>query len=307
MSLLEDYNSPKHDCHVYFIADCSQNMTGLRIASLNDAIENLLLPMIEELNSNSSDVNVIVKVLCVNNDPKIIFSSDLNSFVWHTINASGDFYFGRALACLTDDVKRNFRTHNFDPIFILLSSSCSIDLWQFYLKRLYNVDAFNYGHKIAVAIGDDCNTEILQAFTKHDSHIIIVHNIDKLKNLIRFTWSYPEWDACSNDSFEKCIGDIGLIIDQAVASFGKEVLLSPRIINILNDYKAFVSDQAKLFIFKTIQKNPQFKNLIYSEDWYYDSVSFSTKLAQNTGIDCKKIQSVIDEIGFGLNQTLFNS
>ena len=281
-------------------------MEGAKIGSVNDSIENTMT-IFSALNSKNSGIKIVLKVLLVNDKPGIVFDSELNGFIWQGVNACGDFYFGRALSCLTDDVICNFHTSNCDPIFILLTSSPSKDSWEFYLRRLCNVKAFEYGHKIAIAVGNNVDLEMLRSFTKCDDHIIKVHNIDYLKNLIHVTYSYPEWEASDNDKFEKCKGDIGLIIDQAVSLFGKEVLLSTKVFNILNDYHAFASNRAESFIFKTIQCDPHFKDLINSDNWYLESISFCERLSHNTGIDTEKLQAVIDAIGFGLNQTIYKS
>ena len=306
MGLLDQCKIPSKLLFIYIIVDGSQNMEGAKIGSVNDSIENIMT-IFPDLNSKNLGIKIVLKVLLVNDKSGIVFDSELNGFIWQGVNTSGDFYFGRALSCLTDDVIRNFHTSNCDPIFILLTSSPSKDSWEFYLRRLYNVNAFEYGHKIAIAVGNNVDLEMLRSFTNCDNHIIKAYNIDSIKNLIRVTYSYPEWEACDNDKLEKCKGDIGLIIDQAVSLFGKDVLCSSKMINILNDYHAFASDHAEAFIFKTIQRDPHFKDLINSNNWYLESVSFCERLSNYTGIDNQKLQAVIDAIGFGLNQTIYKS
>lgn len=303
MNILDHFNMPRRDLFVYFIVDCSRNMEGSRIGSVNDAIENIL-PLIKNLNDENPDANIILKILKANDNPQIVYSSDTNGFIWQNISASGDLYWGRSFNYLTEDIKQNCKTQNYDPIFVLFSSSPSVDVWDFHLKRLFNLESFDYGHKIAVAIGSDCDPEMLRAFTQRDSHIIEVHNIDKIKDLIRITWSYPEWDACDGDDFKKCMGDMALILDQSISKFGKDILLSSRIINILSDYNGFSLNRAFKFIFKTIQNDASFERLINSDNWNFDSVSFGSRLAQDTGIDFENIQQVLNSIGLGLKQTI---
>lgn len=296
---------PVRDLNIYWLIDGSSNMTGSRIGAVNDAMENIL-PVLEEIDNENSDANILIHSIILNDTPHSMYSEGKRprDYIWQKIESKGDFYFGRGLDCLTKCVKKDFNTQNYDSIFILLTSSKSKDIWDFHLQRLRNIETFDWGHKIAVPIGDDCDLKMLQSFTGSDKNIFRVRDIDNLRNAIRVTWSYPEWFV-NEGSFQGCKGDMALIIDKSVELFGKEIIKSPRMLHLLNDYGAFKSNRSKSFIFKTIQKDPKFEALLNSTNWYFDSVVFSKRLSQDTGIEYQSIQCVIDAIGLGMGQTIY--
>lgn len=305
MGLLDSERVPRRDLFIYFLIDCSSNMGGSKIGAVNDAMENLLVTL-EEINNTNPSGDIILKVLLINDNPQWMYSEgkDVGDFVWQVIRASGDFYFGKALNYLTKDIIDSFDSYNYDPIFILLTSSPSVDVWEFSLKRLYNLETFDWGHKIAITIGDSCEFDMLRAFTRDEDKIFNLSNIDRLKNAIHITWSYPEWYA-SDGTFQGCKGDIALIIDKSIELFGKDIVTSSRMLHILNDYEAFKGDRAKKFIFNTIQNDSKFELLLNSNNWNFDSVIYSKRLSHDTGIDYQSIQCVIDAIGLGMGHTIY--
>lgn len=296
---------PVRDLNIYWLIDGSSNMTGSRIGAVNDAMNNTL-PVLEEIDNRNPDANIMIHSIILNDTPYSMYDEGKRpqDFIWQGIVGDGDLYFGRGLDCLTKCVKKDFNTKNFDSIFILLASSKSRDIWDFHLKRLRNIETFDWGYKIAIAIGDHCDFGMLQSFTGSEENIYTVKNIDNLKNSIHVTWSYPEWFV-NEGPFHGCKRDMALIIDKSVELFGKNIIKSPRMFHILNDYEVFKSNRAQAFIFKTIQQDSLFDQLLESTNWYFDSVVYSKRLSQDTGIEYQNIQSVINAIGFGMGQTIY--
>ena len=296
---------PVRDLHIYWLIDSSSNMTGNRIGAVNDAMENTL-PLLEEIDNGNPDANVLIHSIILNDTPYSMYDEGKRpqDFIWQRIVGDGDFYFGRGLDCLTKCVKKDFSIQNFDSIFILLTSSKSKDIWDFHLQRLRNIETFDWGHKIAIPIGDECDLNMLQSFTGSDENIFSVKNIDNLRNAIRLTLSYPEWFV-NDGPFQGCKGNMALIIDKSVELYGRDIINSPRMFHILNDYEAFKGNRANSFIFKTIQRDSKFEVLLNSPNWYLDSVVFSKRLSQDTGIEYQNIQKIIDAIGLGMGQTIY--
>lgn len=294
---------PTQTAYLYFLIDCSDNMDGSKIGSLNDAMANIF-PMLDKIQYQNPYAKIVLKILSININTKVRTIDNLENFIWENIEGNGDFFFGKALDCLYDDLRRNFNGGNYDPIIIVLTASHSKDEWRHYLKRLSNLDIFEWSHKIAISIGPYNDNEMLRAFTRNEKRILTNHNIDDMKDLIRITYSCPEWDASDGIDFHKCKGDIALIIDKAIEIYGKEILLSPQLIHILNDYNAFADERANQFIFKTIQKDPYFENLLNSCNWHQDSNVFSQRLSNCTGIERSRIKKLLNYIALGLHITI---
>lgn len=73
----------------------------------------------------------------------------------------------------------------FAPAIILLSDGGPTDNFEGGLKVLQGNSWYKSAIKVAVAIGDDADKEVLKQFTGSSEAVITVHNIDALKKMIR--------------------------------------------------------------------------------------------------------------------------
>ena len=74
---------------------------------------------------------------------------------------------------------------SFAPAIILLSDGGPTDDYQSGLSRLKGNNWFKAAIKIAIAIGDDADKDVLKDFTGSSEAVITVHNIEALKQIIR--------------------------------------------------------------------------------------------------------------------------
>ena len=74
---------------------------------------------------------------------------------------------------------------SFAPAIILLSDGGPTDNYEVGLAKLQANNWFKSAIKIAIAIGDDADKEVLKNFTGNSEAVITVHNIDALKQIIR--------------------------------------------------------------------------------------------------------------------------
>ena len=73
----------------------------------------------------------------------------------------------------------------FAPAIILLSDGGPTDNFEGGLKSLQANSWYKNAIRIAIAIGDDADKEVLKQFTGSSEAVITVHNIDALKKMIR--------------------------------------------------------------------------------------------------------------------------
>ena len=71
------------------------------------------------------------------------------------------------------------------PAIILLSDGGPTDNFEAGLRDLQNNNWFKNAIKIAIAIGDDADMDVLKQFTGNLEAVIKVHNLDALKAMIR--------------------------------------------------------------------------------------------------------------------------
>lgn len=74
---------------------------------------------------------------------------------------------------------------SFAPAIILLSDGGPADDFQSGLNKLKANNWFKAAIKIAIAIGDDADKDVLRDFTGTAEAVFTVHNIDALKQVIR--------------------------------------------------------------------------------------------------------------------------
>ena len=89
---------------------------------------------------------------------------------------------------------------SFAPVFIHLSDGDPTDNFEHELKKLQGNNWFRSGVKVAIAIGNDANREILKKFTGSDESVLTVHNKEDLKALIRFVTVTSSQVASSHNS-----------------------------------------------------------------------------------------------------------
>ena len=74
---------------------------------------------------------------------------------------------------------------SFAPAIILLSDGAPTDDFESGLATLKQNNWFKAAIKVAIAIGDDADKDVLTQFTGTNEAVFTVHNIDALKQIIR--------------------------------------------------------------------------------------------------------------------------
>ena len=182
---------PRRVLTLYYLIDTSGSMYGEKIASLNVAIRETL-PMISEISANNSDAKIKVAAMdfaTVNQwmHPTPVESED---FQWRDLEADGLTNLGEAYQELNNKLSRrkgfmNGASGSYAPAIILMSDGGPTDDAEHGLEKLKTNPWFKAAIKVAIAIGDDANTEVLAKFTGNSEAVLRVHNIDQLKQIIR--------------------------------------------------------------------------------------------------------------------------
>jgi uncharacterized protein YegL len=77
-------------------------------------------------------------------------------------------------------------TGSFAPAFFLMSDGGPTDDWESGLNSLKQNNWFKAGVKVAIAIGDDADKEVLKAFTGTMEAVLETHSAAMLKKMIKF-------------------------------------------------------------------------------------------------------------------------
>lgn len=191
MGLLDNTPIARRKMTLFFVIDTSGSMVGSKIGSVNDAIENVL-PMIGEISDENPDAEINVAALEFSTGTRWLYDEpkDAKEFIWQKVEADGLTSLGEACEELNKKLSRNggFMSSPsgcFAPAIILLSDGGPTDNFEGGLRVLQGNSWYKSAIKIAIAIGDDADKDVLKQFTCSSEAVITVHNIDALKKMIR--------------------------------------------------------------------------------------------------------------------------
>lgn len=191
MSLLDDAVSvPRRTMTLFFLIDTSGSMSGTKIGAVNDAIVNVL-PMLEEISSSNPDAEIKVAALEFSNGTKWLYNEpkSVEDFKWIDVQAGGLTSLGEACQELSSKLSRSgymkSASGSYAPAIILLSDGGPTDNFDGGLQTLQGNNWFKNAIRIAIAIGDDADLNVLSRFTGNSEAVIKVQNIDALKQIIR--------------------------------------------------------------------------------------------------------------------------
>lgn len=191
MGLLDEIESvPRRTMTLFFMIDTSGSMMGNKIGAVNDAVVNVL-PMLEEISASNPDAEIKVAALEFSTGCNWLYSEPklANEFVWQDVQANGLTSLGAACEELNSKLSRNgfmkAASGSFAPAIILLSDGAPTDNFETGLSKLKNNNWFKSAIKVAIAIGDDADKNLLAEFTNTNEAVFTVHNIDALKQIIR--------------------------------------------------------------------------------------------------------------------------
>lgn len=161
------------------------------MGTLNSAIEEVI-PEIRKISGDNADAAIKIAVLEFSSGARWITHApmDAEDFHWNYLDAGGLTDFGEMCKMLNEKLSRNaFMSDvagSFAPAIFLLSDGEPTDNYQKELEKLKENNWFKKAIKIAVAIGDDANKDVLSDFTGNKEGILTVHTPEALARMIRF-------------------------------------------------------------------------------------------------------------------------
>jgi len=192
MGLLDSEPIPRRTMVLFFIVDTSGSMSGSKIGSVNTAIHEIL-PELKDISKENADAQIKIAALDFSSGAKWLYDEprDADIFRWNDLTAGGITDFGKACKMLNQKLSRKAFMQDvvgaFAPVIILLSDGEPTDDYKKEIDQLKTNNWFNAAIKIAIAIGEDANQDILKEFTGNSECVVRVENPEMLKKMIRFT------------------------------------------------------------------------------------------------------------------------
>jgi uncharacterized protein YegL len=189
-SLLDAVPISRRVMTLFFVVDTSGSMSGAKIASVNQAIREIL-PILNTISQNNADAEIKIAMLKFSSGVSWMYDSpkDFAEFKFQDLTAGNLTDFGQACQALNEKLSRSAFMQEvngaYAPVIILLSDGAPTDAWESPMEKLKNNKWFASAIKIAIGIGNDANRDVLTAFTGSQEAVIEVHNVEALKAIIR--------------------------------------------------------------------------------------------------------------------------
>jgi uncharacterized protein YegL len=191
MSLLDSETIPRRTMVLFFAVDTSGSMSGSKIDSVNTAIHEVL-PELKGISAENADAAIKIAALEFSSGAEWLYDKpvEADSFRWHDLKADGITDLGEACRMLNQKLSRSQfmqeAVGSFAPVIILLSDGEPTDNYKKELDVLKSNNWFKSAIKIAVAIGEEANREVLKEFTGNVECVLEANNPSVLKKMIRF-------------------------------------------------------------------------------------------------------------------------
>jgi uncharacterized protein YegL len=153
--------------HFIWVCDCSGSMAaGGKIQSLNTAIREAL-PQMQKVADENPNAQVLVRVLTFSSGARWLVPqpTPVADFAWSDLSSDGVTDMGKALTMLADQLKIPPMTGRaLPPVLVLISDGQPTDDFQDGLKSLMGQPWGKKAVRMAIAIGEDADLDILQQF-----------------------------------------------------------------------------------------------------------------------------------------------
>lgn len=183
----------KKELHVFYILDTSGSMSGAPIAALNDAMKDTVAEL-TDISANSADAALKIAVMAYSTTARWVTMGnngleDAEDFVWTDLHAGGMTHLGAALAELNRRLSRDEMmksvTGNKTPVIIFMSDGYPNDSWLPELDRLKENRWYDAAIKIAFALGDQADCDVLAKVVGTPEAVIQTNDLDVFKAMIR--------------------------------------------------------------------------------------------------------------------------
>lgn len=153
--------------HFIWIADCSGSMAvDGKIQSLNTAIKEAI-PHMQDVADENPNAQVLVRAVRFSDGAQwhVSQATDIADFKWEDLDAGGVTAMGKALTIVADQLKiPPMDERALPPVLVLISDGQPTDDFTGGLQALLNEPWGRKAVRIAIAIGEDADQDVLKKF-----------------------------------------------------------------------------------------------------------------------------------------------
>jgi uncharacterized protein YegL len=179
---------------LFFLVDTSGSMGGAKIGAVNHAIEEVI-PEIKNISVGTADAQIKIAVLKFDTSAEWITKNgpeDSETFIWRSLDATGMTAMGEACKYLEKKLSTKEggfmreATGSYAPAIFMMSDGQPNDDFDGGLKALKENNWFKAAVKVAIAIGDDADKDVLAQFVGSPEGVIVAHDSATLRKWIKF-------------------------------------------------------------------------------------------------------------------------
>lgn len=177
--------------HFFWIADCSGSMAAQgKIEALNNAIQECI-PATKEAAEHNPFADMVVRAIAFSNGSRwhIEQETPVDDFTWKDLSPGGVTDLGSAIRLLSKELQpEKMGRRALPPVLVLLSDGAPTDDWETELAAFNKTGWGRPGRtvRIAVAIGQDANKDVLATFTGNEETVFEANNAQRLADLIKW-------------------------------------------------------------------------------------------------------------------------
>ena len=190
-SLLDTVPIPRRTMVLLFIVDTSGSMSGDKIGAVNEAIREVI-PEIKLISEDNADAQIKIAVLDFSSGARWLYEKPIESekFVWNNLDTNGVTDMGVAFKMLNEKLSRTQfmadAVGSYAPAIFMMSDGGPTDDYKKELEELRKNKWFKVAIKVAVAIGNDANIDVLKEFTGNEECVLKVRSPQALRQMIMF-------------------------------------------------------------------------------------------------------------------------
>lgn len=174
--------------HFFWIVDCSGSMYGDKIGAVNHAIQSTV-PDMRDAAKNNPNAQLLIRTLKFASGASWITTNpvDVENFAWDDLDAGGVTDLGAAFDLLAAQLTIPPMTDRaLPPVLVLLSDGQPTDNYKKSLDKLLQLPWGRKSVRIAIAIGQDADEDLLAQFTGNREVVLHANNRDALVKMIKW-------------------------------------------------------------------------------------------------------------------------
>lgn len=172
----------------FWVVDCSGSMAGDKIGTVNKAIQDCIQPMRDAADENPN-AQLYIQTLRFSTGASWVTAEPvrIENFEWKDLEADGITDMGKAFEMIAAQLEMPpMPQRALPPVIVLLSDGMPTDDWKRPLEKLLNMPWGKKAVKVAIAIGQNADRKVLEAFTGNTETVLEANKPETLVHLIKW-------------------------------------------------------------------------------------------------------------------------